>query len=184
VSESQQLIRAIKAHIAKGDQAKDRAEQHYISAGQHLKTLKAAHDDDGGNWAQWAEILKSKCDLSTGRASELMQIADGRTSQEKIREADAERKKIARDKNKKGSSGHPEESPPPEEPKREPNCLILAWQRAGLEARAEFVHACWVEITQAKVARSGQAQRQRQGSGPLGTTLEAKRRTARSRSLD
>lgn len=38
-----QLITTIKAHIAKGDKASEKAEQHYIAAGQHLKTLKAAH---------------------------------------------------------------------------------------------------------------------------------------------
>ena len=108
-----QLVKTIKAHIAKGDHAKDKAEQHYISAGQHLKTLKAAH---GGSWEEWAALLRTKCDLSTRRASELMQIADGRTSQEKIREADAERKKLAREKNKKDSSGHPEEKSAAEEP--------------------------------------------------------------------
>ena len=32
------------AHIAKGDKAADKAEQHYIAAGQHLKQLKAEHD--------------------------------------------------------------------------------------------------------------------------------------------
>jgi hypothetical protein len=37
-----QLVRTIKAHIAKGDKAKakDKAEQHYIAAGQYLKQLK------------------------------------------------------------------------------------------------------------------------------------------------
>src|SRR5438874_1232025 len=106
-----QLIKAIKAHIAKADQAKDKAEQHYVAAGLHLKTLKAEHD---GNWDEWAALLRAQCDLSTGRASELMQIADGRTSLEKIRAADAEKKRLARCK--KASSGRPEESPPPEEP--------------------------------------------------------------------
>jgi hypothetical protein len=83
VNESQ-LARAIKAHIAKGDYAKDKAEQHYISAGQYLKALKAQH---GGNWEEWTTLLRAKCDLSTGRASELMQIADGRTSREELRAA-------------------------------------------------------------------------------------------------
>jgi hypothetical protein len=32
--------RRVKAHIAAGDKAKDKADQHYISAGQHLKALK------------------------------------------------------------------------------------------------------------------------------------------------
>jgi hypothetical protein len=154
-----QLIKAIKAHIAKGDHAKDKAEQHYISAGQHLKTLKARHDTDGGNWAEWSELLTGKCDLSTGRASELMQIADGRTSQEKIRAKDKDRKKLGR--NKKSSSGHPEEDPPsssghPEEdppgPITDPagwpatNPLVAMWAKANTETRREFVMTCWDEM--------------------------------------
>jgi hypothetical protein len=161
-----QLIKAIKAHIAKGDHAKDKAEQHYISAGQHLKTLKAQHDTDGGDWAEWSELLRSRCDLSTGRASELMQIADGRTSQEKIRAKDKDRKKLTR--NKKPSSGHPEEDPPsssghPEEDPPGPttapdgapanNPLVVLWATAGPEERREFVHACWDEIVRARDQR-------------------------------
>jgi hypothetical protein len=42
-----QLVRAIKAHIEKGDKAKDKAEHHYITAGLDLKTLKANH---GRTW--------------------------------------------------------------------------------------------------------------------------------------
>ena len=158
------IFKAIKAHISKGDQAKDRAEQHYISAGQHLKTLKKQHDTEGGSWTEWTELLKSECNLSTGRASELMQIADGRTSQKKIRAKDSARKKLARDK--KSSSGHPEEDPPgptthsghPEEPgpptnsdsKPVPNPLVVMWGRADPETRHMFVHACWDEIVQAR----------------------------------
>jgi hypothetical protein len=153
-----QLIKAIKAHIAKGDHATDKAEQHYISAGQHLKTLKAEHD---GSWAEWTELLRTKCDLSTGRASELMQIADGRTSQEKIRAKDKDRKKLTR--SKKPSSGHPEEDPPapitepdgepaPTKPDGEPSAttLIMMWGKAGTEARREFVRACWDEIVRTR----------------------------------
>jgi hypothetical protein len=36
MTNSEQRWRAVKAHIAKGDKAKDKAEQHYIAAGQHL----------------------------------------------------------------------------------------------------------------------------------------------------
>src|SRR5262249_58508483 len=35
-----QLINTIKAHIAKGEQAAKKSEQHFISAGQLLKELK------------------------------------------------------------------------------------------------------------------------------------------------
>jgi hypothetical protein len=82
-----QLVTTIKAHIAKGDKAAEKSEQHYIAAGQHLKTLKATH---GGSWAEWEALLKDKIRISTGRASELIQIADGRKTVAQIRANKAE----------------------------------------------------------------------------------------------
>src|SRR5262245_6835381 len=52
-----QLVRTIKAHIAAGDKAKDKAEQHYVSASQHLKTLKA---NRSGSWAKLEALLRNK----------------------------------------------------------------------------------------------------------------------------
>ena len=69
-----QLVRTIKAHIERGDKVKDKAEQHYIAAGQHLKELKGRHS---GSWAEWEELLKTRIGIGKSRASELMQIADG-----------------------------------------------------------------------------------------------------------
>jgi hypothetical protein len=83
-----QLVQTIKAHIAKGDKAKDKADQHYIAAGQHLKTLKAQH---GGTWAEWEALLKEKIGIGKSRASELMQIADGTKTLEGVRADTAER---------------------------------------------------------------------------------------------
>src|SRR5215831_14476240 len=100
-----QLIGLIKEHIAKGDKAADKAEQHYIAAGQHLKALKAAH---GGTWAEWEELLKTEVRISTGRASELMQIADGRKTLEQVR-ADTNGRKI---EHRKVSSFRNEENEP------------------------------------------------------------------------
>jgi hypothetical protein len=81
------LVRTIKAHIEKGDRATEKAEQHYIAAGQHLKTLKAAHS---GTWAEWEALLKDKIGIGKSRASELMQIADGRKTVEQVRARTAE----------------------------------------------------------------------------------------------
>jgi hypothetical protein len=83
-----QLVKAIKEHISKGDQHKGKSEQHYISAGQHLKTLKALHD---GNWSEWEELLKEKCGIGKSRASELMRIADGTKTVEEVRSDTAQR---------------------------------------------------------------------------------------------
>jgi hypothetical protein len=74
--------RRIKAHIAKGDKAVEKADEHYKAAGIYLKELKAEHAD---TWAKWATLLKTKIGISTGRASELMQVADGRKTVKKLR---------------------------------------------------------------------------------------------------
>lgn len=84
------LVRHIRAHVLKGDKAKDKAEQHYIAAGQHLATLKAVY---APTWAKWESILQTQVGLSPSRASELMQIADGRKTVEQVR-ADTNRRKL------------------------------------------------------------------------------------------
>ena len=83
----QDLIKTIKAHIAKGDKAADKAEQHYIAAGQHLKTLKAEH---AGSWSEWEELLR-RVGIGKSRASELMAIADGTKTLAEVRATTAER---------------------------------------------------------------------------------------------
>ena len=82
------LIATIKAHIAKGDKAKEKADQHYIAAGLHLKKLKAQHS---GSWREWEMLLKSKIGIGKSRASELMAIADGRKTVEQVRDSAAGR---------------------------------------------------------------------------------------------
>src|SRR5262245_57148740 len=93
---STQLIDAIKACIAKGDKASEKAEQFYIAAGQHLRTLKAAHVEDGGSWAEWEELLKERVGIGKSRASELMQIADGRKTADDVRAITAKRTRKSR----------------------------------------------------------------------------------------
>jgi len=95
----QELITKIKAHIARGDRATEKAGQHYISAGQYLAALKEAH---AGSWAEWESLLKDKVGISTGRASELMQIADGRKTVEGVRAGKAESMKRLRASSPRG----------------------------------------------------------------------------------
>jgi hypothetical protein len=83
-----QLVKTIKAHIAAGDKAAEKSNNHYIAAGQHLKTLKASH---GGTWAEWEALLRDKIGIGKSRASELMAIADGRKTVESARAATAYR---------------------------------------------------------------------------------------------
>ena len=58
--DEEQRWRAVKVCIAKGDKAKRKAEDFYITAGQHLKELKAQHDDAGGTWAEWEIKVKER----------------------------------------------------------------------------------------------------------------------------
>src|SRR5262245_10073055 len=88
------LIGHIQAHIRQGDKAKERADQnrkksddHYAAAGRYLGMLKATY---APTWQQWEAILKIKVKLSTGRASELMQLADGRKDIQQIRDGKAQ----------------------------------------------------------------------------------------------
>src|SRR5262245_41922159 len=87
MSDTAQLGSTIKAHLEKAGKAERKAQDHLIAAGKHLKTLKDSH---GGTWAEWEALLKEKIEISTGRASELMQIADGRKTVDQIRDAKAE----------------------------------------------------------------------------------------------
>jgi hypothetical protein len=105
-----QCWKAVRAHIAKGDQLKDKAEQHYIAAGQYLAALKAEHT---GTWAEWEVLIKEKAGIGKSRASELMQIADGRKTAEDVRADSAERKARERSNlsvTSRRSTGEPEAS--------------------------------------------------------------------------
>ena len=88
-----QVIKLIKAHIAKGDKAKHtsdlagkKAEEHYIAAGLHLKTLR-----EGSSKAAWEKLIKRKCGIGTSRAYELIQIADGKKTVAEVRLGTAKR---------------------------------------------------------------------------------------------
>jgi len=88
------LIRHVQEHIRKGEAAKERAaqnhkksEDHFIAAGRYLTMLKVSY---APTWQQWEDLLKVKVKLSTGRASELMQLADGRKDISQIRDKKAE----------------------------------------------------------------------------------------------
>jgi hypothetical protein len=94
VVNEQQLTRTIKVLIAKGDKAREKSEQFYIAAGQHLKTLKAQHK---GTWAAWESLLKDKIGIGKSRASELMEIADGRKTVEEVRSITGARTKKSRE---------------------------------------------------------------------------------------
>lgn len=90
----QLLVSNIRAQVCKGDAAKARADKqqkkseiYYVAAGRYLAELKAHY---AKSWADWEEILKTEVKLSTGRASELMQLADGRKDLQQVRDEKAQ----------------------------------------------------------------------------------------------
>jgi hypothetical protein len=89
-----QIAKAIKALIAKGDKAADKAEQYYIAAGRHLSTLKAHKPDD----TTWEAYVKEHCGLSRQRADELIRIGEGQTSVAEVREKTKQRNRRLRDR--------------------------------------------------------------------------------------
>jgi hypothetical protein len=86
------LTRRIKALVEKGDRAAEKADQFYKSAGIHIKEIKQRQSE------HWETIVREKCGLGRSRAYELMAIADGKTTLEKVRASSNERKKVHRAK--------------------------------------------------------------------------------------
>jgi hypothetical protein len=159
------IIKTIKVHIVAGDKAADKADQHYRSAGQWLATIKKQH---AGTWDEWEELLKTRVGISTGRASELMQIADGRKTIKQLRDADAAKHRRLRDQR---SSRRPEENDVSDadtrtdtKSRRQPACKasparrpttspantapklnVLSWLQATPEERRSFVSGVTIE---------------------------------------
>jgi len=89
-----QLVKRIRAHMEKGDQAKQtsdragkKAEDHYKAAGIHLKALR----DGSPSKAAWEKLIKSKCGIGTSRAYDLIAIADGKKTVADVRLGTAKR---------------------------------------------------------------------------------------------
>ena len=81
------LARRVKALIERADKAADKAEQFYKSAGLTIKEIKE-------KFPNWEAIVRDECGIGRSRAYELMAIADGRTTLEKVRASINERQKI------------------------------------------------------------------------------------------
>jgi len=140
-----QLISTIKAHIAAGDKAAQKANDHYISAGQHLATLKKEH---AGSWAEWEELLKTKVNIGTGRASELMQIADGRKTVEQIRADASQRKRQQRLRDVTKKISRPSANGQPTDNAADPKASAKAMKAKLAALDAAPAKASWcVELT-------------------------------------
>jgi hypothetical protein len=74
------LCKTIKAHLAKGDKARDKAEQHFVSAGRHLVELKERCPDE------WLRLAKENIGIGRSRAYELLMIGTGKRTDKQVRE--------------------------------------------------------------------------------------------------
>jgi hypothetical protein len=95
-----QLCQTIKVLIDKGDQATEKAEQFYISAGQHLKSLR-----EDKTKTEFEAVLKQRKLVGLSRAYELMKLADGTRSLGQTRAMTDQRQKKHR-KNKRRPLRH------------------------------------------------------------------------------
>jgi hypothetical protein len=112
------LVRRIKALIEKGDRAAEKAEQFYKAAGIHIREIKEQSDE-------WETIVREQCGLGRSRAYELMAIADGKTTLEKVRDRSNRSSKISHAK--KSAVQRTEPEPGSEEYERDrKECVALA----------------------------------------------------------
>jgi hypothetical protein len=88
-----QIAQAINVLVRKYEQAQVKAEQYERTMGQHLKVLKERKPGDI-DWEAWLEECKVK--LKQDRADQLIRIADGRTTADKVRADTAERNRRLR----------------------------------------------------------------------------------------
>jgi hypothetical protein len=104
------LVKFARAHYSKGQQNKKRADDHFIAAGKYLAELKLNYYP---TWREWEWCCQYRVQISTGRASELMALADGRKTVEGLRGEATERKQQQRlrDVTKK-TAAYPEEEFP------------------------------------------------------------------------
>jgi hypothetical protein len=79
----------IKAHIAAGDKAVGKAEEHYIAAGLQLAEAKRRVKAEGK--MTWPAFLVGRCGVQRTRADELISIAEGRITSAEVRNAIAAR---------------------------------------------------------------------------------------------
>jgi hypothetical protein len=87
------IAQAINALVKKFEQAQEKAEQYERTMGHHLKELKERKPDDI-DWEAWLE--KCGVNLKQDRADQLIRVADGRTTIEKVRADAAERNRQLR----------------------------------------------------------------------------------------
>ena len=76
-------VAAINSLIPQLKHVTREAEEFQVAIGEHIKAIRTVAPSD------WETIVKTKCGISRSRAYELMRIADGTTTTEQVRAADA-----------------------------------------------------------------------------------------------
>jgi hypothetical protein len=102
------LANTIKASIAAGDKAADKAEQHYKAAGLYLVEAKRLNAKTSETWPTF---LISKCNIGSRRADELISIAEGRTSLEEVRDKNKQANAAYRERQSASRDAHSSETP-------------------------------------------------------------------------
>jgi hypothetical protein len=92
------LCQKISICIEKAETAVKKAEQFYTTAAQHIRTLQEQFKQT------WQLLLKEHCGFGRTRAFQILAIADGRASVEAIRDGNAERQRISRERMKQQES--------------------------------------------------------------------------------
>jgi len=128
------LARQVKALIEKADKAADRAEQLYKSAGLTIIKIKEQSPED------WETIVQRECGKGRSRSYELMAIADGRTTLEKVRAGTNKRQKIHRAKSESVTSRTEPEPVETEEERDRKTCVALYQKVLDAEKEAAAEH--------------------------------------------
>jgi hypothetical protein len=189
--DEEQRWKAVKECITKGDKLKSKAEDFYITAGQQEHT---------GTWLEWEIKLKERAGLGKSRASELMQIADGTKTVEKVGADTAKRTADAK-KRLSATSGESADPPQPEGVRRIDGRKDIIVQSAGKtmgEVHAEVVakmmgatpgspRAVAEELQAAKIKIAGlesEVEELKAENARLRAELEAKQETATKKQGD
>jgi hypothetical protein len=94
------LANQIKAHIAAGDKAQGKADQHYLAAGLHLVELKLRTKTK----RQFEFLVQEQVQIGVRRAYSLIAVAEGRETLEQQRERNRTANKAHRAR--KSSASH------------------------------------------------------------------------------
>ena len=117
----QDLVDHAVADVAKGKEAIEKSEEHRQTAKEHYKSAEEHYKAAGKHIAEckkrykkesnltWAQFCEQHFGFTARRADQLIMLSDGRTTLQKMRDANSRSKRIARKK----SEGRPSHSQPP-----------------------------------------------------------------------